>query len=470
MLAVMSDEVTFSPDLYRGTAEYYDRFRLSYPDTLISDLVHRTRPSGQGRLLDLACGTGQLAFALRSSFAEVWAVDQEPDMVEVVRSKAASTASGILPIVASAEELDAPPAHFSLIAIGNAFHRLHRDLVAGRVHRWLEPGGFLALCWSSGTQAGSLEWQVALAGLLGRWKEALGGGDRVPANWDQARRRRPDADVLAGAGLEPVGRFGFTAEQRWTLPKLAGFARSLSVLPAAALAEHAAAFDDSLSAELGPYARDGYLTETVSFAYELAVKGPSMAASALPPTAMRTLASGGMPIVPDDKDWTWVLGRPCPECGLDTQSFSREEIPAMIRANAAAWRAPLAAPDAADRPQPDQWSALEYGCHVRDVFRLYDYRLGLMLTEDDLFYPNWNQDETAVADDYASQDPAVVAGELASAGDALAASFAAVSGDQWLRPGRRSDGASFTVETFARYFMHDPIHHLHDVTGIRPAG
>ena len=86
----------------------------------------------------------------------------------------------------------------------------------------------------------------------------------------------------------------------------------------------------------------------------------------------------------------------------------------MIRANAAAWRAPLAAPGAADRPKPDRWSALEYGCHVRDVFRLYDYRLGLMLTEDDPLYPNWDQDETAVADDYASQNPDVVAGELAS--------------------------------------------------------
>ena len=141
----------------------------------------------------------------------------------------------------------------------------------------------------------------------------------------------------------------------------------------------------------------------------------------------------------------------------------------MIRANAAAWRAPLAAADAADRPRPDRWSALEYGCHVRDVFRLYDYRLGLMLTEDDPLYPNWDQDETAVAGDYASQDPAVVADELASAADAIAVSFAALSGDQWLRQGRRTDGASFSVETFGRYFMHDPIHHLYDVTGIPAA-
>src|SRR6202046_208745 len=158
-----------------------------------------------------------------------------------------------------------------------------------------------------------------------------------------------------------------------------------------------------------------------------------------------------MTIVPDGKDWTWVLARPCPECGLDTQSFSREEIPAMIRANAAAWRGPLAAADAASRPRPDRGWALEYGCHVRDVFRLYDYRLGLMLTEDDPLYPNWDQDETAVAGDYASQNPGVVAGELALAAEALAASFAAGSGEQWLRAGRRNDGATVTVHAVRRY-------------------
>ena len=201
-------------------------------------------------------------------------------MVAVVAAKAAAD-PGAVPIrtvVASAEELDAPPAHFSVVVIGNAFHRLPRDLVAGRVHGWLQPDGFLALCWSLGTQAGPLDWQVAFGRLLSRWQAALGGGDRVPANWDRARRQRPDADVLTVAGIEPAGHSEFLVEHHWTLPELAGFARTLSVLPTAALADHAAAFDDSLSAELGPYARDGRLTETVSFTCELAVKGPPVAA------------------------------------------------------------------------------------------------------------------------------------------------------------------------------------------------
>ena len=173
-----------------------------------------------------------------------------------------------------------------------------------------------------------------------------------------------------------------------------------------------------------------------------------------------------MAITPDTKDWTWVLQRPCPECGFDTQGFPVEAVPAMIMANAAAWQ-PALEGDARTRPEPDKWSPLEYACHVRDVFRLYDQRLELMLSQDDPLFPNWDQDETAVTDRYGEQDPAEVAAELRQAAFAIAGRFEGVTGDQWQRTGTRSDGARFTVETFARYFVHDPVHHLYDVTGQR---
>ncbi len=57
-----------------------------------------------------------------------------------------------------------------------------------------------------------------------------------------------------------------------------------------------------------------------------------------------------------------------------------------------------------------------------------------------------------------------MAAELVAAGEAIAADFEAVHGDQWRRTGRRSDGAVFTVDSFARYFIHDSVHHVHDVT------
>jgi hypothetical protein len=49
-------------------------------------------------------------------------------------------------------------------------------------------------------------------------------------------------------------------------------------------------------------------------------------------------------IVPDDKDWTWVLERACPECGFEATSVEATGVADMIRANAGSWDQLLAAP------------------------------------------------------------------------------------------------------------------------------
>ncbi|MET0894307.1 MAG: DinB family protein, partial [Acidimicrobiia bacterium] len=53
--------------------------------------------------------------------------------------------------------------------------------------------------------------------------------------------------------------------------------------------------------------------------------------------------------------------------------------------------------------------------------------------------------------------------DLRANADALAARLDALTAQQWARPGRRSDGASFTIDTISRYMVHDTIHHVWDV-------
>lgn len=168
-------------------------------------------------------------------------------------------------------------------------------------------------------------------------------------------------------------------------------------------------------------------------------------------------------IVPDTKNWTWVLERRCDDCGFDASTFDAMQAGPAIRGLADRWDEVLARGDVGLRPRTDTWSALEYGCHVRDVFRLFGERVTLMLTDDGPQFANWDQDATAIKDDYASQDPAVVALELQAASIQLAAQFDAVTAEEWMRTGFRSDGSAFTVDSLARYLMHDPVHHLWDV-------
>jgi hypothetical protein len=172
-----------------------------------------------------------------------------------------------------------------------------------------------------------------------------------------------------------------------------------------------------------------------------------------------------MSIEPDTKDWTWVLERPCPDCGFDAGAHTNADLPGSIEANAFGFAQVLAQVGATARPDDETWSPLEYACHVRDVNRLFGQRVRLMLDEDDPRFSNWDQDETAVRQRYDLQDPVEVSRELVEAAAEVADVYAGIEGDRWQRPGRRSNGSHFTVESLGRYHLHDVVHHLWDVGG-----
>jgi hypothetical protein len=173
---------------------------------------------------------------------------------------------------------------------------------------------------------------------------------------------------------------------------------------------------------------------------------------------------------PDTKDWTWVLTRRCDQCGLSVGEIKPEEFAERAFVAAEEWVQILrSSPAVAARPQPDVWSPLEYGAHVRDVYRLFDGRLVQMLNDDTPTFANWDHDETALEERYGEQDPEVVADELESAAQRFVDRLHALLPDQYNRRGIRSDGAEFTVVTFIQYFLHDVIHHLWDVTGQQDA-
>ncbi len=168
-------------------------------------------------------------------------------------------------------------------------------------------------------------------------------------------------------------------------------------------------------------------------------------------------------IEPDTKDWTWVLAEPCPDCGYDARTLRHTDVAAHLRRDADDWVARLAGTAVTTRPKPGVWSVLEYGCHIRDVHRIFAHRVQLMLNEDDPRFPNWDQDETALIDDYAAQEPVTVVDELRQAASDVADTYDSVPADSWSRRGLRSNGSEFTIATIALYHLHDIVHHAWDV-------
>ena len=78
----------FPAAAFAGTATYYAKHRPPYPKALMEDLLARARITRDARLLDLACGPGRISIPLASSFREIWAIDLEPEMIEVGQEEA----------------------------------------------------------------------------------------------------------------------------------------------------------------------------------------------------------------------------------------------------------------------------------------------------------------------------------------------------------------------------------------------
>ncbi len=75
--------------MYAGSAEFYLKGRLPYPERLADVFRDHMYLDGTGRLLDLGCDPGSLSLLLASSFYAVLAVDADTEMIQVGQAAAA---------------------------------------------------------------------------------------------------------------------------------------------------------------------------------------------------------------------------------------------------------------------------------------------------------------------------------------------------------------------------------------------
>jgi tellurite methyltransferase len=119
-------------------------------DIYLFDQLLKGRFNNCNKVLDAGCGGGRnLVYFLRNGF-DVYGIDPNPQVVEVVTELAASLAPGIPSSnfwVASAEELPFDDGHFDLVISSAVLHfatnAFHFDSMLRSMWRVLKPGGYL---------------------------------------------------------------------------------------------------------------------------------------------------------------------------------------------------------------------------------------------------------------------------------------------------------------------------------------
>ena len=145
-------------------------YRRPYPTELIEHL-RRFGRGGQGRLLDLGCGTGQLLLQLAGFFDHCIGIDSEPDMLNeaarLARERHIGNAEWIQTSSSHLLDLESQLGLADLATIGTAFHFMEPQATLGALMRLVREGG-------------------AVAGSLQRLHEMEGCPDRGRGRRDQA--------------------------------------------------------------------------------------------------------------------------------------------------------------------------------------------------------------------------------------------------------------------------------------------
>ncbi len=133
---------------FGAAARNYDRYRLGPP----AGILDRVLPESCSAVLDLGAGTGAMTRHLMARIPQVYAVDPDPRMREVL----AENCPGVTALEGVAEEIPLPDASVDAVVMSSAWHWVDPDRAIPEVARVLRDGGTLALVWNRGDR--SVPW------------------------------------------------------------------------------------------------------------------------------------------------------------------------------------------------------------------------------------------------------------------------------------------------------------------------
>jgi SAM-dependent methyltransferase len=237
---------------FETSADFY-RYREPYPDAFFAAVAEQLPWTPATRMLDVACGPGNLAIGFSPYVAECMAVDREPEMLRVARVLAAEANANITFLESGIEDLNCQAGCFDFATIGRALHWLPREATLAVFERVIAAGGRIAICGSTTTDVPMNAWAAKFRELRRTWA----------SEYDESRYR-PDMDQwFAPSRFRRIDDIAVKSRHRVTIPHLIGRALSFSITSPAVLGERRPQFEAALKDALEPFAVDGTVEEEV---------------------------------------------------------------------------------------------------------------------------------------------------------------------------------------------------------------
>lgn len=236
-------------DPFESAAPYYADHRPGYCDAVIEHVVERFDLDGSARVLDLGCGTGEIAVPLAAHSGEVVGMDpSRPMLVQARQCAAAAGRENVAWILGSDATLPAVGGPFRLTTVGRAFHRMDRRATLDRLSALTEPNGGVALLGDPEWLArGTADWQDAVYEVFAAYV------DDPPRRTGPVEYDEPYHELLADCGYRDVEVAEFPFEREWDAGGVVGYLLSLSFCSPAVLGDDQEAFEADVRVRMAEF-------------------------------------------------------------------------------------------------------------------------------------------------------------------------------------------------------------------------
>ena len=153
--------------MWSETIGYRD-YRQPYLKKFFAAAARAIPLAGKEDLLDLGCGTGDVALGFAPFAANLTGIDGEQPMLAEAAKRAGALGREIRLIQAKVEDAPEDLGPFHLITMGRAHWYMHSPATIQRLERWLAPGGCIVVCMPI-PSVGGAEWQKVYSAIRHKW-------------------------------------------------------------------------------------------------------------------------------------------------------------------------------------------------------------------------------------------------------------------------------------------------------------
>lgn len=228
------------PESFDDAALDYNAFRLPYPQEVAQAVVSAAGVCERSRVLEIACGTGQLSVDLAARGCELVAVEMGANLARLAQRNLAPFPRASVE-VARFETWALPEAKFDAVVCATAFHWLDPGVRFAKPAEALRPGGALVILHVHHVQGGTPGFFEDTQPYYLKWGLSDDPGFELPAP-ASLPPMYPELDLLA--------EYGPAERHRFEVPSTRSTASYVGLLKT-----------DSLVLTLDPGPRQGFLDD-----------------------------------------------------------------------------------------------------------------------------------------------------------------------------------------------------------------